>query len=109
MKGSNKYQTPYTNELKKGKFAHPGISHRGDGGPSKKHEDNPENWLNHNDEARDLGSFSLDVRVPIISFEEVRKVTNPSRSRFYKGRKVLPLKKLIKQKAEDEDFMAYYQ
>ncbi|MEW6144136.1 MAG: hypothetical protein AB1598_03850 [Thermodesulfobacteriota bacterium] len=77
---------------------------------SFKNQDNThEKRLNHNNEGKDLGSFSLDVRVPLISFEEVREVTNPTRSKHYRGAKDLPLRKLIAKKAEDRSFRAYYQ
>lgn len=78
-----------------------------DGRPSKKQEKTLEKWLNENDHSQYLGSFSLDVRVPIISLEEVRKATNPTHSRHYRGTKDLPLRKLIQKKAGDGDFIAY--
>lgn len=75
----------------------------------KKRINSPEKPLNHNNEVQDLGSFSIDVRVPIISFEEVRKATNPTRSRYYKLHNDPPLKKLIQKKAEGREFRAYFQ
>jgi hypothetical protein len=57
----------------------------------------------------ELSSFILPVKVPLISFEEIRKATNPTRSRYFRGQKDLPLKKLINKKAKCMDFIGYIQ
>lgn len=80
-----------------------------DGGPSKICFVPAPKGLNDNTATENSGSFTLDVRVPIITFRELRKIDNPTRSRYYRGQKDLPLKKLIDKKAEGRDFRAYYQ
>ena len=92
-----------------GEFAYLKNSHRRDGSPSKIRFAPALKGLNDNTGTESLGSFTLDVRVPIIGFEEVRKATNPTHSKYYRDSKDLPLKRLISKKAEGKNFRAYLQ